>query len=204
MFVDDDTEAIDAQRRRFLAASTTVVGAAGITVASLPFIASMRPSERALAAGAPLVVDVTKLESAQQITVEWQRKPVWALRRSPGMLESLEGIEERLRDPQSLVTSQQPAYAQNRHRSLRPEYFVAVAICTHLGCVPKFRPDLAPADIGPDWPGGYFCPCHGSRFDFAGRVYAGVPAPTNLVIPPYRFLSDGQIQLGVHPETARG
>jgi len=197
-------DVVDPRRRRFLVASTTVVGAAGVTVASWPFIASVRPSERALAAGGPIVVDVSKLELGQQITVQWQRKPVWVLRRTAAMLESLAGISERLRDPQSLVTSQQPYYAQNPYRSLRPEYLITVAICTHLGCVPKFRPDLAPTDLGPNWPGGYFCPCHGSRFDFAGRVYAGVPAPTNLVIPPYRFLSDSQVQIGVHSIAARG
>jgi ubiquinol-cytochrome c reductase iron-sulfur subunit len=195
---------IDPRRRRFVVASTTIIGSAGIAVGSWPFIASMHPSERDLAAGAPIVVDVTKLEPGQQITVQWQRKPVWVLHRSPAMLERLIGATERLRDPLSRATSQQPAYAQNPYRSLRPEYFVTVAICTHLGCVPKFRPDLAPIDLGPDWPGGYFCPCHGSRFDFAGRVYAGVPAPTNLLIPPYRFLSEYQIEIGVHSETVRG
>jgi ubiquinol-cytochrome c reductase iron-sulfur subunit len=197
-------DAIDLRRRRFLVASTTVIGAAGAAVGSWLFIASMRPSERALAAGAPVVVDIAKLEPGQQITVAWQRKPVWVLYRTGAMLESLDGTSDRLRDPQSRVTSQQPDYAQNPYRSLRPEYLVTVAICTHLGCVPKFRPDLAPADLGPNWPGGYFCPCHGSRFDFAGRVYAGVPAPTNLMIPPYRFLSDSQIHIGVHSETVRG
>lgn len=194
---------VDPRRRRFLVISTSVVGVAGVTVGSVPFFGSMLPSERALAAGAPVAVDVAKLEPGQQITVKWQRKPVWILRRSEDMLKRLDRPAAQLRDPESQVKSQQPAYAQNTYRSLRPEFFVTTAICTHLGCVPKFRPDLAPVDLGSDWPGGYFCPCHGSRFDFAGRVYAGVPAPTNLVIPPYRFLSDGEIQIGVHPDSVR-
>jgi len=172
--------------------------------AIVPFIASWLPSERAQAGGAPVVVDVSKLDSGQQITVSWSRKPVFVLRRTPKMLErlKLDQLTSRLRDPESLVTTQQPEYAQNESRSIRPEYFVVIAICTHLGCVPKFRPDIAPSDLGESWLGGYFCPCHGSRFDLAGRVFTGVPAPTNLVIPPYHYRNDKLIEIGTDPETA--
>lgn len=187
---------INARRRRFLTASTAVVGAAGVAAAAWPFIASWRPSERARAAGAPVVVDISKLERGQQITVGWRGKPVWILRRTPGMLENLSGLSEQLRDPQSRVLSQQPNYAQNEYRSIRPEYLVVVALCTHLGCVPTFRPKVAPTDLGPSWVGGYFCPCHGSRFDLAGRVFEGVPAPTNLVVPPYRYINETLIEVG--------
>jgi ubiquinol-cytochrome c reductase iron-sulfur subunit len=188
---------IDAQRRRFLTASTAVVGAAGVAAAAWPFIAAWQPSERALAAGAPITVDISRLEPGQQITVAWRRQPVWVLRRTPEMLATLPLLTDRLRDPNSRVASQQPDSAQNEYRSIRPEYLVVVAICTHLGCVPAFRPDAAPPDLGPAWLGGYFCPCHGSRFDLAGRVFSGVPAPTNLVVPPYRFASDTLIDIGV-------
>lgn len=189
-------------RRRFLTASTTVVGATGAAAAGWPFIASWRPSERALARGAPVVVDVTKLEAGRQVTVEWRGKPVWVLRRTPEMLETLPKLKDKLRDPDSRVTSQQPTYARNEHRSIQPEYLVVVALCTHLGCSPNFRPQLAPADLGPEWLGGYFCPCHGSRFDLAGRVYQGVPAPTNLVVPPHQYLHNTLIQIGEVQEEA--
>ena len=188
---------IDSQRRRFLTASTTAVGTAAIAAATWPFVATWQPSERALAAGAPITVDISRLEPGQQITVEWQRQPVWVLRRTPAMLATLPMLTDRLRDPDSRVQTQQPDYAQNEYRSIRPEYLVVVAICTHLGCVPAFRSDAAPPDLGPAWLGGYFCPCHGSRFDLAGRVFSGVPAPTNLLVPPYRFASDTLIDIGV-------
>ena len=191
------TADIDLQRRRFLTATTAVVGAAGMGAAALPFIASWQPSDRTIAAGAPVVVDISKLEPGQQLTVEWRRQPVWVLRRTPEMLAALPKLDDRLRDPDSLVETQQPDYARNAYRSIREEYLVVVAICTHLGCVPSFRPDIAPADLGPSWPGGYFCPCHGSRFDFAGRVYTGVPAPTNLVVPPYKYTSDTVVAIGI-------
>ncbi|NIL99834.1 MAG: ubiquinol-cytochrome c reductase iron-sulfur subunit [Gammaproteobacteria bacterium] len=190
------TDNTDAMRRRFLTASTAVVGATGVAAAGWPFIASWQPSERARAAGAPVVVDVSKIEPGAQITMEWRGKPVWVLRRTREMLDRLSGLDGQLRDPASNVTSQQPAYARNVHRSIRPEYLVAVGLCTHLGCVPTFRPEPAPADLGPAWAGGYFCPCHGSRFDLAGRVYTGVPAPTNLLIPPYRYLDERTLEIG--------
>lgn len=192
----------DLRRRRFLTMSTAVVGAAGAAAAAWPFLASWQPSERARAAGAPVTVDISKLQPGQQLTVEWRRKPVWLLRRTPEMLEALSGLRDQLRDPDSRAASQQPAYASNEYRSLRPEYLVTVALCTHLGCVPSFRPDVAPPDLGPSWIGGYFCPCHGSRFDFAGRVFKGVPAPLNLEIPPHRYVADTAVEVGI--DTDRG
>ncbi len=190
-------DSIDLQRRQFLVTTTGVVGGVGAALAAAPFVASMNPSERALAAGAPVTVDASKIEPGQQITVAWRRKPVWVLRRTAANVTALETQTDELRDPESQVKSQQPDYARNAYRSLRPEIFVAIALCTHLGCVPSFRPDVAPFDLGPDWLGGYFCPCHGSRFDFAGRVFKGVPAPTNLVVPPHRYISDQLIEIGV-------
>jgi ubiquinol-cytochrome c reductase iron-sulfur subunit len=185
-------------RRRFLVATTTLIGGAGVIAVAVPFISAMNPSARARTAGAPVNIDVSKLEPGQQLTVNWRGKPVWILRRTPKILEDLHAVEfrERLRDPDSTVETQQPDYAQNVYRSIESEYLVVIGICTHLGCVPTFRPDVAPVDLGADWVGGYFCPCHGSKFDLAGRVYKGVPAPTNLVVPSYRFLSKSQIRVG--------
>lgn len=192
----------DASRRKLLVAATGTVGAAGLAAASIPFVVSMMPSERARAGSAPVDADFTRLGPGEQVTFEWRGKPVWVLRRTPAMLKALESpaLRARLADPDSQVTSQQPLYARNGFRSIKPEYLVLVPICTHLGCVPTFRPDAAAADLGSDWPGGYFCPCHGSKFDFAGRVYRGVPAPTNLVVPPHRYLSDTAVRIGEHPE----
>jgi ubiquinol-cytochrome c reductase iron-sulfur subunit len=198
------TETIDRKRRRLLIAAATVVGGAGAVATLVPFIESWNPSEKARSAGAPVMVDFSKLESGQQIAVSWRGKPVWVLRRTPEMLERLrsDAVRGKLRDPDSMVESQQPAYAKNEFRSINDEYLVVIGICTHLGCVPTFRPEVAPADLGADWPGGYFCPCHGSRFDLAGRVFKGVPAPTNLVIPPYTFVSDTKVMVGKDPDTA--
>ena len=188
----------DLGRRKLLAAATGIVGGAGIGAGSLPFVASMKPSERARAGGAPVEADFAKLGPSEQLTVEWRGKPVWILRRSEAWLKAIENPAHRLQlaDPDSRVKSQQPAYALNAFRSLKPEYLVVVPVCTHLGCVPTFRPDIAPADLGPEWPGGYFCPCHGSKFDFAGRVYRNVPAPTNLVIPPHKYVTDTRVLIG--------
>ncbi len=199
-------QSVDKKRRRLLVAAGTVVGGIGLAVTIVPFIESWNPSEKARSAGAPVSVDISKLEAGQQIAVGWRGKPVWVLRRTPRMLKDLQSAEirEQLRDPDSKVTSQQPVYAQNEFRSIKPEYLVVIGICTHLGCVPTFRPDVAPADLGPQWRGGYFCPCHGSRFDLAGRVYKGVPAPTNLVIPPYRFASDVEVIVGEDGVPAQG
>lgn len=195
---NDNTMKIDQKRRQILVAAGTVVGGAGIAFALIPFMASMNPSARAYSAAAPIDVDVSKLAPGQQITVEWRSKPVWILRRTKQILEDLQSdvLREQLRDPDSMVTSQQPEYAHNDYRSRKNEFLVVIGLCTHLGCIPTFRPDRAPADLGPDWVGGYFCPCHGSRFDLAGRVFKGVPAPINLVIPLYYFISDTQVRIG--------
>lgn len=194
-------EDTDLARRRFLIRSTSVVGAAGMAAAAWPFLASWNPSERARNLGAPVEVDISKIEPGAQVTVQWQGKPIWVLRRTPAMREHLAdtALLERLRDPNSEVASQQPEYAQNPLRAIREDVLVVIALCTHLGCIPTFRPDIAPADLGPEWLGGYFCPCHGSRFDFAGRVFKNVPAPTNLVIPPYHYVTDTVVQVGTDP-----
>jgi ubiquinol-cytochrome c reductase iron-sulfur subunit len=196
--VDD----VDLGRRRFLTATATVVGGVGVAFVAVPFLKSWSPSERAQAAGAPVEADISKLEVGALMTVEWRGKPVWLLKRSQKMLDDLPGIKDQLRDPNSDETSQQPKYAQNAYRSVKPDVLVLVGICTHLGCSPTFRPDLAPADLGPNWKGGFFCPCHGSSFDLAGRVYKGVPAPLNLEVPPYQLLADSRVLIGVDPEAA--
>lgn len=190
-------------RRRFLVAATAVVGGAGAVVAAVPFIGSWNPSAKAKAAGAPVKADLSKIEPGQQITVEWRGKPVWILHRTREMLDSLKKNNDKVLDPGS-EREQQPSYAQNEVRALKPEYLILVGICTHLGCSPTFRPELAPADLGPDWVGGFFCPCHGSRFDLAGRVFKGVPAPMNLEVPPYSFLADNEnmVVIGVDEESA--
>lgn len=192
----------DPGRRKLLTAATGIVGGVGIAAASIPFLGSMLPSERARAAGAPVGADFAGLDPGKQLTVEWRGKPVWILRRTEAMLKSLEDPVHRLRlaDPDSKVASQQPAYARNALRSVKPEFLILVPICTHLGCVPTFRPEVGPSDLGGEWPGGYFCPCHGSRFDFAGRVYRNVPAPTNLVVPPHRYLGAATVRIGEDPE----
>ncbi|MGD8631422.1 MAG: ubiquinol-cytochrome c reductase iron-sulfur subunit [Gammaproteobacteria bacterium] len=183
-------------RRRFLTAATTVVGAVGTGFLLVPFISSMQPSAKARAAGAPVRADMSKLESGQMIRVKWRGKPVWIVNRTETTLETLPTLDEQLRDPESLEP-QQPPYAQNEWRSIKPETLVLIGICTHLGCSPTYRPDVGAADLGGDaWKGGFFCPCHGSRFDLAGRVYKGVPAPLNLEVPPHRYLSEDEILVG--------
>ena len=188
-------------RRRFLIGATSVVGGIGVVGAAVPFVASWNPSAKAEAAGAPVTVNVSKLEPGQQITVEWRGKPVWIIRRTPEMLEGIEGLNDTVKDPQS-EAPQQPTYIDNIYRSLQPEIAVLVGLCTHLGCVPSYRPEVAPADLGPNWVGGLFCPCHGSRYDLAGRVYAAQPAPLNLEVPPYRFDDDSTLTIGLDPEGA--
>ena len=189
------TEGVDKDKRRFLVAGTSVVGAVGAGFVAVPFVASWMPSERAKTAGAPVEVDISKLQEGQKVTVEWRGKPVWVVKRSKRMLDDLPTLDDRLRDPKS-ENEQQPEYARNELRSRKPEISVLVGICTHLGCSPTFRPEVAPADLGPDWKGGYFCPCHGSKFDLAGRVFQGVPAPLNLVVPPHYYVSDRTILVG--------
>lgn len=188
-----DESAIDTEKRDFLLKTTGAIGGLGAACALTPFIASWLPSAKAQAAGAPVQVDLSDLEPGQQVTVEWRGKPVWILRRTKDMIANLPKVESSLRDPESLV-EQQPDYARNGHRSINPEYLVLVGICTHLGCVPKFTPNVE--EFGDDWQGGFYCPCHGSRFDFAGRVYKGVPAPINMQVPPYKFISEHVIVIG--------
>ncbi|HSM28215.1 MAG TPA: ubiquinol-cytochrome c reductase iron-sulfur subunit, partial [Thioalkalivibrio sp.] len=189
-------EGVDRRRRRFLVAATSVVGGAGVVAVAAPFLASWQPSARAQAAGAPVEVNVSQIEPGQRISVAWRGRPVWVVRRTPEMIELLPQIRDRLRDPDSEITTQQPAYAQNEHRSVRPEILVLIGICTHLGCSPAFRPEIGAPEIGSDWPGRWLCACHGSRFDMAGRVYRNVPAALNLQVPPYFFVSDDLIVVG--------
>lgn len=195
-------DGVDYGRRRLLTAATTVVGGAGVAAVAWPFVASMQPSARAQAAGAPVEVDIGKIEPGQLIRVEWRGKPVWIVHRTQDMLKGLSNVKGKLRDPESEVVSQTPVFAKNEYRSVKPEYLILVGICTHLGCSPTFRPELAPADLGPDWEGGFFCPCHGSTFDISGRVYKNVPAPTNLEVPPHRYLSETRLLIGETEETA--
>lgn len=183
-------------RRRMLTNGVAVMGGLGALALVTPMLGSMSPSERAKAAGAPIEADISKLAPGQLLTVEWRGKPVWIVRRTEAALQSLVDVRDNLRDPDSGV-EQQPEYAQNETRSIDPEVLVMIGLCTHLGCSPTYRPDIAPADLGADWQGGFFCPCHGSKFDFAGRVYSGVPAPTNLEVPPHKYLSDSLIVVGV-------
>ena len=190
------TDVVDKDKRRFLTAATSVVGAVGAGFVAVPFIASWMPSERAKNAGAPVEADISKLEEGRMMIVEWQSKPVWIVRRSEQMLSSLPKLNDNLRDPASENADQQPEYAQNDTRSRKPEILVLVGICTHLGCSPSYRPEIAPADLGDEWMGGFFCPCHSSKFDMAGRVYTGVPAPTNLPVPPHYYLTENTILVG--------
>ena len=182
-------------KRRFLVAATTVVGGAAGVAALTPFVLSMMPSERAKAAGAPVEVDISKVEPGMQLAVAWQGKPVWVVNRTPAMLSKLPGLAPRLVDPNSDVP-QQPPYCKNVNRSIKPEYLVVVGICTHLGCSPTYRPELGPPDLGADWPGGWFCPCHGSRYDLSARVFKNVPAPMNMLVPPHYYMSDSRILVG--------
>jgi ubiquinol-cytochrome c reductase iron-sulfur subunit len=202
-------ENIDHSKRRFLVATTTVIGGAFVGTAVVPFIESMEPSAAAIAAGGPVDVDISKIEPGALITVKWRSRPVWILNRTGDQLQELPKLDPRLKDPHSKQPQQIPS-CRNGHRSLKPQYFVCVAICTHLGCVPTYRPAIAPPDLGPHWEGGFFCPCHGSRYDLAGRVFDGSPAPLNLPVPPYFFVNDTTLRVGElkgggdqnwHPET---
>ena len=188
-------------RRRFLIGATSVVGGVGVVGAAVPFLGSWNPSAKAEAAGAPVTVNISKIEPGQQITVEWRGQPVWIIRRTDEMNENIEKLNDRVKDPNSEVP-QQPEYIDGILRSLKPEFAVLVGLCTHLGCVPSYRPEVAPADLGDEWLGGLFFPCHGSRYDMAGRVYEAQPAPTNLVVPPYRFDDDSTLTIGLDPEAA--
>ena len=189
-------------RRKFLIGATSALGAVGTVGALTPFVASWNPSAKAKAAGAPVKVDISKILPGEQIRAEWRGKPVFIVRRTPQMVANQAKLDGELADPASEVP-QQPEYAANAARAINPEIAIMVGICTHLGCSPQFRPEVGAADLGGDkWLGGYFCPCHGSKFDLAGRVYKGVPAPTNLVIPPHSYESDTVVVIGVDEENA--
>ena len=189
------TDGVNHSRRRMLIGATAAVGAVGAVGVAVPFVKSWNPSAKAKAAGAPVTADISRLEPGQQMTVEWRGKPVWVVRRTPEILETLKKVEGDLRDPAS-AESVQPDNEDKHHRAIKPEFLVLVGICTHLGCSPLYRPEVAPADLGPKYLGGFFCPCHGSTYDMAGRVFSGVPAPLNLEVPPYRFDSDSVITIG--------
>jgi|SRR5579863_74431 len=194
-------EGVNQGRRRFLTATTAVVGGAGAVTALVPFIKSWEPSERAKNAGAPVLQAIDKIEPGQRLTVAWRGQPVWIINRTKAMLDTLPKVDGRLKDPKS-TSDQQPKFAQNETRSLKPEWLVVIGICTHLGCSPDFVPEIKPEPFDPEWKGGFFCPCHKSRYDISGRVFDGVPAPLNLVVPPYKFVDDTHILIGVNPEGA--
>jgi ubiquinol-cytochrome c reductase iron-sulfur subunit len=193
---------VDTSKRKFLIAATSAVGGVAAAGVAVPLVMSMLPSARAKAAGAPVEVDISKVEPGMLLTVEWRGKPVWVVNRTKEMLDGLSKIDGQLTDPNS-EQPQQPEYCKNATRSIKPEYLVAVGICTHLGCSPSEKLKLgADSGLGADWPGGFFCPCHGSRFDLAARVFKNVPAPTNLVIPPHQYLSDTRLLIGVDTKGA--
>ena len=189
------TEKVDTGRRHFLTVATVATGAVGAAFVAVPFLASWRPSARAKAMGAPVEVDISKLEPGAMVKVEWRGKAIFVVNRTPQMLAQLEGVDAQLRDPGS-DESEQPEFAKNPARAMKPEYLVLVGVCTHLGCAPLDKFAQGDVTVGADWPGGFFCPCHGSKFDMSGRVFKDVPAPTNLPVPPYRFLSDTRILIG--------
>jgi len=189
-----DQQKVDKSRRNLVVA-TTVAGGAASLGAAVPFVASMMPSERAKAAGAPIEVDIASIAPGEIRVFEWRGKPVWVIRRTQEMLDSLKKAAANLTDPASKASTQ-PEYAQNDYRSRKPEVMVVEGVCTHLGCSPQMKAADATAEMGADWVGGFYCPCHGSKFDMAGRVYRGAPAPTNLPVPPYAFLSDTTLLIG--------
>lgn len=191
-------EGVDLRKRRFLTLTTAAVGAVGTGFAAWPFLSAWQPSAKARALGAPTKADISSLQEGQMVIFEWRGSPVWVIKRSPEMLATLDAVKDDVADPESEY-DQQPEYAKNKTRSLKPEVLVMIGTCTHLGCSPKFRPDFPAPEIDAQWKGGFFCPCHGSKFDLAGRVYKGVPAPVNLKIPPYRFESETMIVIGEDP-----
>ncbi|MGN0858348.1 MAG: ubiquinol-cytochrome c reductase iron-sulfur subunit [Stenotrophomonas sp.] len=200
---DGVNDPVNAGRRKFLTATTVVVGAVGAGFAAVPFIKSWSPSARARLAGAPVVADISALQEGQRMILEWRGQPIWIVKRSKAILEALPGLDGRLRDPASSNADQQPAYvlaANPELRSLKPEISVLVGLCTHLGCAPEMVAEIRPEPYDAQWKGGYFCPCHKSRFDMAGRVFQDVPAPTNLVVPPHHYADDNTIVIGVDPQ----
>ncbi|RRN58650.1 ubiquinol-cytochrome c reductase iron-sulfur subunit [Pseudoxanthomonas sp. SGNA-20] len=203
---NDEVQApVNTGRRRFLTATTAVVGAVGAGFAAVPFIKSWNPSARAKLAGAPVTADISALQEGQRLILEWRGQPIWIVKRSKAVLDALPTLDGRLRDPQSENPDQQPEYVRQANpvlRSLKPEISVLVGLCTHLGCSPEMAAEIKPEPYDPEWKGGYFCPCHKSRFDMAGRVFQGVPAPTNLVVPPHHYADDNTIVIGVDPQGA--
>lgn len=196
------SDGVNTGRRRFLTAATSAVGAAGVVGIAVPFVGSWNPSARAKAAGAPVKFDVSKVQLGQMVAVEWRGKPVYVMRRTEQQLADLAKLDSELKDPDSEI-SEQPAYVTGRGRSIKPEILIIVGLCTHLGCAPKFHPEVGVTTFADDnWRGGFFCPCHGSKFDLSGRVYAGVPASANLIVPPHHFESDSVIVIGVDEEAA--
>ena len=190
---------VNKTRRNIVVATSVAGGVAGVA-AAVPFVASMLPSERARAAGAPVETDISRLAPGELAVIEWRGKPVWIIRRTKEMIESLKAVTPRLTDPGS-KSSEQPKYAENEYRSAKPELMVMEGVCTHLGCSPQLKSAEAKAEMGADWVGGFYCPCHGSKFDYAGRVFRGAPAPTNLRVPPYTFASDNTLVIGEDAET---
>jgi ubiquinol-cytochrome c reductase iron-sulfur subunit len=197
-------EEVNSGRRRFLTATTAVVGAVGVGFAAVPFLASWKPSARAQVAGAPVDVNISKLENepGMRMIVQWRGKPVWIFKRTPDQLAALPTLDGNLRDPKSENPDQTPDFAKNEARSIKPDIAVIVGICTHLGCVPGYVPEMLPQPFDASWKGGFYCPCHQSRFDLAGRVYQGVPAPSNLEVPPYHYVDDTHLVIGVAPKGA--
>ena len=193
---------VNTGRRRFLTATTAVVGAVGAGFAAVPFIKSWNPSARAKLAGAPVTADISALAEGQRLIFEWRGQPIWIVKRSKAVLEALPTLDGLLRDPQSANPEQQPEYIKGELRSIKPEISVLVGLCTHLGCSPEMKAEIRPEPFDPEWKGGYFCPCHKSRFDMAGRVFQGVPAPTNLVVPPHYYENDTTIVVGLDPQGA--
>ncbi|MFO1457197.1 MAG: ubiquinol-cytochrome c reductase iron-sulfur subunit [Steroidobacteraceae bacterium] len=192
----DELEALpDLERRRLLVAGTAAMGAAGVLAAATPFIQSWNPSERTRAVGGPIEIDVSRIEPGAMLTVPWRHKPVWVLRRTPQMLAQVAAARPLLLDPAS-SGSIQPGFASNELRALNPEFMVLLGVCTHLGCTPSPRFQAGDLALGPDWPGGFFCQCHGSKYDLAGRVFRGVPAPSNMTVPPYRFVGNDRLVIG--------
>jgi ubiquinol-cytochrome c reductase iron-sulfur subunit len=196
-----ENQNVDKSRRRFLTAAATVVGGSGAVAVAVPFVATMTPSAKTKAIGAPVEVDISELQPGERIIQKWRGKPVWILRRTKEMLADIESQNTEVSDPGS-DSSAQPDYAQNEFRALNEEYLVVIGICTHLGCSPNYVTKDSESPPASDWKGGFFCPCHGSRFDLAGRVYKGVPAPNNLVVPPYKFLTPTTLLIGEDSEVA--
>lgn len=194
------TDGVNVGRRRLLIGATAAVGAVGAGFVAVPFVKSWTPSAKARAAGAPVTADISQLEAGQKMVIEWRGKPVWVVRRTPEMLAGLKKVEGLLLDPASENASQQPDYAKNQYRSIKPEFLILTGICTHLGCSPLYEPEMGKLEAS--WEGGFYCPCHGSKFDLAGRVYKGVPAPKNLEVPPHTYKADAVITIGVDKEHA--